>query len=196
MLNPVLCSLFVLRDVDPSISVCLFLITNTFMPVARIILRQFECRCDGLGELNSGLWGDAVSPDTCYSAIDTARRCFPTHTSLTQIVAFIVGTLYLVGIPIFYYKLIHETVSLVLSTSRQYKLLSIEIDRLESLSKQERALFAGEIKEYKRIQFKLVRYRTDTLCSSSRLHLPASNLHLSACPAGIFSLFFFFCCSV
>lgn len=163
---------------------CLFLITNTFMPVARIILRQFECRCDGLGELNSGLWGDAVSPNTCYSAIDTARRCFPTHTSLTQIVAFIVGTLYLVGIPIFYYKLIHETVSLVLSTSRQYKLLSIEIDRLESLSKQERALFAGEIKEYKRIQFKLVNYPQQISppdsargCSCPRLH---RSVHRSA----------------
>jgi len=130
-----------------------FLITNTFMPVSRTILRQFQCTCDGLGEINARF----ADPDLCYSEVDNSRRCFPDDASVTQIVALVCGTLYLFGIPIFYYKLIHETVSLVLSTSRQYKLLSIEIDRLESLSKQERALFAGEIKEYKRIQFKLVR---------------------------------------
>lgn len=131
---------------------CLFLITNTFMPVARVILKQFQCTCDGAGILNS-IEND---PDMCYSTIDSSKHCFPTHVALTQIVALVCGCLYIIGIPIFYYLLITKTVTLVLSTSRQYKLLTLEITRLAALPKHLKSeQIKKDLAEYRRIQFKL-----------------------------------------
>jgi len=131
---------------------CLFSITNTFMPVARVILRQFQCICDGQGAINKG---EGADPNQCYAAIDDSQMCFPDEASVTQIVALVCGTFYLVGIPIFYYNIITRTVSLVLTTSRQYKLLSMEIARLSALPKAQRAAVAKDLHEYRRIQFKL-----------------------------------------
>lgn len=117
----------------------------------RIILRQFQCTCDGAGDINISTGDTSI----CYATINSASRCFPADYNSTQIAAFICGFLYLVGIPIFYYQLITRTVNLVLSTSRQYKLLTLEINRLESLEKEKRTEVAEDLKEYKKIQFKL-----------------------------------------
>ena len=131
---------------------CLFLITNTFMPVARVILKQFQCTCDGAGILNT-IEND---PSMCYSTIDSSQHCFPTHVSSTQIAALVCGCLYICGIPVFYYLLITKTVTLVLSTSRQYKLLTLEIRRMDALPKHLKTpQIKKDLAEYRKIQFKL-----------------------------------------
>jgi hypothetical protein len=147
---------------------CLFLITNTFMPVSRVILRQFQCTCDGEGELNT-LTGDS---SLCYATINSAMRCFPEDYSSTQVAAFICGFLYLVGIPVFYYFLITKTVNLVLSTSRQYKLLTMEINRMRALPKKEKEKVREDLKEYRRIQYKLYYHIVNNPLNS----VPASSL--------------------
>jgi len=129
------------------------------MPVSRTILLQFQCSCDGQGEINQRL----NDPSLCYSTEYPNQRCFPEDAVATQIVALVIGSLYLVGIPVFYYQLISKTVLIVLSTSRQYKLLGMEIHRLEALDlpkgpKRDRV--RQDLAEYKRIQFKLSEQRT------------------------------------
>ena len=70
------------------------MLTICFMPASRIVLEQFTCRNGRL----------VAFPD---------QLCFPQAVSVIQILAFIFGVLYILGIPIFFFRLISQGTNVV-----------------------------------------------------------------------------------
>ena len=100
----------------------MFGLTILFMPIARILLSQFVCACS-----TDATTGDSVCVDQNYPS----QACFPSHVSGVQAFAFVFGLVYIVGLPLFYIRLINRTVKLVLSTSRSYQLNATRIERMK-----------------------------------------------------------------
>ena len=99
----------------------MFGLTILFMPIARTLLSQFVCECST----------DAASGDSaCYNQNYPSDACFPSQVTGVQVFAFIFGFVYIVGLPLFYIRLINRTVKLVLSTSRSYQLNAGRIDKM------------------------------------------------------------------
>lgn len=117
---------------------CLFLITSTFVPVARVILTQFQCNCSVDTE---------TKEEKCSSNTDSSVDCFPSLITLMQGAAIGFAILYLIGIPILYYKLVSRTVALVISTSRAYKLSKERLQILKQKIKQAGEMGKKEQKE-------------------------------------------------
>ena len=90
----------------------MFGLTILFMPIARALLSQFVCTCTT----------DSDGDTECYDQNYTSNVCFPKLISVVQVIAFLFGLVYIVGLPLFYIRLINRTVKLVLSTSRSYQL--------------------------------------------------------------------------
>ena len=91
----------------------MFILTILFMPIARVLLSQFLCDCST--DATTGV-------ETCYDHNYTSNDCFPTQITAVQALAFVFGLVYIIGLPLFYIRLINRTVKLVLSTSRVYQL--------------------------------------------------------------------------
>jgi len=110
--------------------IIMFILTVSFMPISRIILQQFTCNA-----------GD--------------ENCFPSSITAIQILSFLFGLVYIIGLPLFYIRLINRTVKLVLSTSRIYqmneeKLVTMKnenIEYIKQLKKDSHSMSSGQIKK-------------------------------------------------
>jgi Leucine-rich repeat (LRR) protein len=99
----------------------LFMLTILFMPVARVILSQFQCFCNDAAGASSGVSdggsnvgasasaGDAA-PLRCHIKYFPEQRCLPDEYSVLQFVALFFGATYIVGIPVFFFVLIRNGV--------------------------------------------------------------------------------------
>ena len=89
----------------------MFGLTILFMPISRTLLSQFQCQCDT----------DAAGESSCHDANYSDAGCFPGSVSAIQVLAVLFGLVFIVGLPLFYLRLINRTVKLVTSTSRLYQ---------------------------------------------------------------------------
>ena len=91
----------------------MFILTILFMPIARVLLSQFLCSCST--DATTGV-------ETCSDQNYPDNGCFPSQITAVQALAFMFGMVYIIGLPLFYIRLINRTTKLVLSTSRLYQL--------------------------------------------------------------------------
>lgn len=78
---------------------CLFMITILFMPVCRLIVLQFQCTTDEFGNRYLYAYKDRWCPDV---------KLYP-----IQVVSLIFGILYILGLPLFFRRLIRTAVKMV-----------------------------------------------------------------------------------
>jgi hypothetical protein len=99
--------------------IALFLTTIIFMPVTRVILEQFHCMCplEESADVQSSVlarnpYNSSLADMSCqiYPFTDPLQECFPDTVSGQQIAGMLFGIAYIIGIPIFYYRLIRDGV--------------------------------------------------------------------------------------
>ena len=123
----------------------MFVLTILFMPIARILLSQFLCQC---------ATDDATGDSTCSDQNYPDNDCFPHHISAVQALAFVFGLVYIIGLPLFYIRLINRTVKLVLSTSRVYQLNEEKMVAMATEWQAYTAAFAQDCKAWSAPQLK------------------------------------------
>ena len=123
----------------------MFVLTILFMPIARVLLSQFLCSCST--DATTGV-------QTCVDANYASNDCFPHQITVVQGLAFVFGLVYIIGLPLFYIRLINRTVKLVLSTSRVYQLNEEKMTAMAAEWKQYNINFRAEQQTWSSAQLK------------------------------------------
>ena len=123
----------------------MFILTILFMPIARVLLSQFLCVCST---------DPTTNVETCYDENYPSNACFPTQITAVQALAFMFGMVYIIGLPLFYIRLINRTTKLVLSTSRVYQLNEEKMTAMTDEWKQYTVNFTNEQKAWSSAQLK------------------------------------------
>jgi Leucine-rich repeat (LRR) protein len=120
--------------------VALFLTTIVFLPVARVILAQYECYCYSDYPDNPLKDSSGNIIKYCSIKIYPGQECFPTTVTAIQIFAFVFGILYVVGIPLFFYRLIRSGVEAMVDRHgyiEEKTLVETAISQLKEETQQE-----------------------------------------------------------
>jgi len=116
--------------------ILLLAITALYLPVARVILIQFSC--DYVPDPN----------DSVESRLSNADECFPNSVNGMQVAAFLFGTVYIIGLPLFLIRLIREGIAVVMNLNTLHERLGREIRELKMENKKIKNALKQEQKNF------------------------------------------------